>query len=72
MVQIKNCRDHPYTLKGDTHIENSSKITPEQMKCVQSIDPAPVRHFLDNNHNNTLEYVNSLLKTHRTDIGVET
>ena len=72
MVQINNFQDHPYTHKRATNIANVSKFTPEQMKYIQPIDPAPMKHLLDNKHDEALQYVESILKTAGSDISVET
>ena len=72
MVQINNFQDHPYTLKRAIHRANSSIPTPNQMKHIQPIDPAPIRRLLHNNHDNVLQYVNSLRKNPRSHVSVET
>ena len=72
MVQINNFQDYPYTLDRTTHIANYSIVTPEQMNYIQSIDPASIGHLLDNNHDDALQYVKSLLGTPRSDLSVET
>ena len=60
---INNIQYQPYTLKRSTHIANFSILTPEQLKYIQPIEPAPIRHLLDNNSEEAIQYVNSLLKT---------
>ena len=67
MVQISNFLDHPYTLKKGTCIENSSIFTPEQTKLIRPVNPTSVGHFLNNNHDDAIPYINSLLKTSKTD-----
>ena len=67
MVQISNFLDHPYTLKKGTYIANFSTITPERTKHIRPINPTSVRHLLNNNHDDTFHYMNSLLKTSKTD-----
>ena len=67
MVQISNFLDHPYTLKKGIHIANFSILTPEQTKHIRPVNPTPVRHLLNNNHDDAIHYINSLLKTSRTD-----
>ena len=67
MVQISNFLDHPYTLKNGTHIANFSILTPEQTKHIRPINPTSVRHFLNNIHDDASHYINSLLKTSKTD-----
>ena len=72
MVQILNFQDHPLTLKKATHIVNFSILTPEQTNYIQPIDPAPAKDLLDNNHENALLYVNTSLKTSKSDIRFKT
>ena len=67
MVQISNFLDHPYTLKKGTHIANFSLLTPEQTKHIRPVNPTSVRHLLNNNHNDAIRYINSLLKTSKID-----
>ena len=66
MVQINNFLDHPYILKKGTHIANFSILTPEQTKHIRPVNPTSVRHFLNNNHDDAIHYINSLLKTSKT------
>ena len=67
LVQNSNFLDHPYTLKKGTHIANFSILTLEQMKHIQPVNPTSVRHLLNNNHDDAIHYINSLLKTSKTD-----
>ena len=67
MVQISNVLDHPYTLMKETHITNFLILTPEQTKHIRPINPISVRHLLNNNHDDAIQYINSLLKTSKTD-----
>ena len=67
MVQISNFLDHLYTLKKGTHIENFSTSISEQTKHVRLVNPASVRHLLNNNHDDAIHHINSLLETSRTD-----
>ena len=46
---------------------NFSILTPEQTKHIRSVNPTPVRHFLNNNHDDAIPYINRLLKTSKTD-----
>ena len=71
-VQINNFQDHPYTIKRATHIANFSILTTEQMIYTQPIDPALIRHLLDSKNDDAVQYDNSLLKTPRSDVSVET
>ena len=72
MVQISNFSDHPYTLKKGTHIANFSILTPEQTKHIRPVNLTSVRHLLNNNHDDAIHYINSLLKTSKTDEANET
>ena len=67
MVQISNFLDHPYTLKKGTHMANFSILTPEQTKHLRPVNPTSVRHLLNNNHDDAIHYLNSLLKTSKPD-----
>ena len=67
MVQISNFLDHPYTLKKGTHKANFSIMTPEQTKDIRPVNPTSVRHLLNNSHDDAIHYINSLLKTSKTD-----
>ena len=67
MVQISNFLDHPYTLKNGTHIAKFSILTPEQTKHIPPVNPISVRHLLNNNHDDAIHYINSLLKTSKDD-----
>ena len=68
MVQIRNFLDHPYKLKRGIHIANFSILTTEQTKHIRSVNPTSVRHLLNNNHSlHAIHYINSLLKTQKTD-----
>ena len=55
MVQIHNFQDHPHTPETETHVVNISTLNLEQRKYIQPIDPAPIRHLLDNNHEDALQ-----------------
>ena len=67
MVQISNFLDHPYTLKKGTHMANFSILTPEQTKHIRPVNPTSVRHLLNNNHDDAIHYIKSLLKTSKPD-----
>ena len=66
MVQISNFLDHPCTLKKGTHIANFSILTPEQTKHIRPVNPTSVRHLLNNNHDDAIHYIKSLLKKSKT------
>ena len=67
MVQGSNFLDHLYTLKKGTHMANFSILTPEQTKHIRPVNPTLVRHLLNNNHDDAIHYINSLLKTSKFD-----
>ena len=67
MVQISNFLDHPHTLKKGAHIANFSILTPEETKHIRPVNHTSVRHLLNNNHDDAIHYINSLLKTSRAD-----
>ena len=66
-VQNSNFLDHPHTLKKGTHIANFSILTPEQPKHNRPVNPTSVRHLLNNNHDDAIHYIVSLLKLSKTD-----
>ena len=67
MVQISNFLDHPHTLKKGKHKANPSILTPGQTKHIRLVNPTSVRHLLNNNHDDAIHYINSFLKTSKTD-----
>ena len=67
MIQISIFLDHPYTLKKGAHMANFSTLTPEQTKHNRPVNPTSVRHLLNNNHDDAIHYINSLLKTSKID-----
>ena len=64
-VHINNFTDQPYKLKKGLHIANFSVLTPEQMKHVKLIDPVSTWHLLNENEEDAIHYVSSLLKANR-------
>ena len=64
-IHIKNFTDQPYKLKKGLHIANFSVLTPEQMKHVKLIDPESTWHLLNENEEDAIYYVSSLLKANR-------
>ena len=64
-VHINNFSDQPYKLKKGLHIANFSVLTPEQMKHVKPIDPVSTWHLLNENEEDAIYYVSSLLKANR-------
>ena len=71
-VLIKNLLEHPYTLKKGCQIATSSILTPEQAKCLKPINPAPLRHLLDTNHDDAIQYVNTICKMPKSEQSFET
>ena len=67
MVKISNFLDHPYTLKKRTHMATLSILTPEQTIHIRPVNPTSVRHLLNNNNDDAIHYINSLLKKSKTD-----
>ena len=67
MVQISNFLEHPYTFKKGTHLKELPILTPEQTKHIRPVNPTAVRNLLNNNHDDAIHYINSLLKTSKTD-----
>ena len=64
-VHISNITDQPYKLKKGLHIANFSVLTAEQMKHVKPIDPVSTWHLLNENKEDAIYYVSSLLKANR-------
>ena len=64
-IPVNNFTDHPYKLKKGLHIANFSVMTPEQMKYVKPIDPASTWHLLQNDQEQAVHYISSLIKTNR-------
>ena len=64
-VHINNFTDQPYKLKKGLHIENFSALTSEQMKHVKPIDQVSTWHLLNENEEDAIYYVSSLLKANR-------
>ena len=64
-VHINNFTDQPYKLKKGLHIANFSVLTPEQMKHVKPIDPVSTWHLLNENEEDAIYYVRTLLKANR-------
>ena len=64
--QISNSLAHPYTLKKGTDIANFLILTPEPTKHIQPVNPTSVRQLLNNNHDDAIHYIKSLLQTSKT------
>ena len=63
---IRNFSDHPYTLKKGTHLAKTSILTLGRMKHITPVNTDSVRYRLNNNHDDAILYINSLLKTSET------
>ena len=66
IVQISNFLDHPYTLKKGSHMVNFLILTLGQTKHIRPVNRTSVSHLLNNNHDDAIHYMNSLLKTSKT------
>ena len=64
-IRVNNSTIQPYKLKKGMHIANFSVMTPEQMKYVRPIDPVSTWHFLNENEEDAIYYISSLLKANR-------
>ena len=64
-IHVNNFTDQPYKLKKGMHIANFSVMTPELMKHVRPIHPVSTRHLLNENEENAVHYISSLLKANR-------
>ena len=64
-IRVNIFTDQPYKLKKGTHIANFSVMTPEQMKYVRPIDPVSTWHLLNENEEDAICYISSLLKANR-------
>ena len=67
LVQISRFRNHFYTLRKGTHRANFSILTPEQAKHIRPVNLTSVRYLLNNSHDDAIHYINSLLRTSKTD-----
>ena len=64
-IHVNNFTDQPYKIKKGMHIANFSVMTPEQMKHVRLIDPVSTWHLLNENEDDAIYYISSLLKVNR-------
>ena len=64
-IRVNNFTDQPYKLKKGLHIASFSVTTPEQMKHVRPIDPLSTLHVLNENEDDAIYYISSLLKANR-------
>ena len=64
-IHVNNFTVQPYELKKGLHIAKFSVMTPEQMKYVRPMDPVSTWHLLNENGEDAIYYLNSLLKANR-------
>ena len=64
-IHVNNFTDQPYKLKKGMHKANFSVMTPEQMKHVRPIDPVSTWHLLNENEEDAVYYISSLLRANR-------
>ena len=61
-IHVNNFTDQPYKLKKGMHISIFSVMTPEQIKYVRPIDPVSTWDLLNENEEDAIHYISSLLK----------
>ena len=64
-MHVNNFTDQPYKIKKGLHFANFSVMTPEQMKHDRPIDPVSTWHLLNENEEDAVYYIISLLKANR-------
>ena len=64
-IHVNNFTDEPYKLKKGLQIANFSVMTPERMKHVRPTDPVSTWHLLNENEEDAIYYISSLLKANR-------
>ena len=64
-IHVNIFTDQPYKPKKGMHFANFSVMTPEQMKYVRPIDPVSTWHLLNENEDDAIHYISSLLKGNR-------
>ena len=70
-IHITNFTDQPFCIKKGLHIATFSVLTPEQLKKIQTVDPVTTWHSLQEKEENAVQYVSSLVKTHRNSEDME-
>ena len=65
-IHVNKFTDQPYKLRKGMHIANFSVMTPEQMKHVRPIDPVSTWHPLNENEEDAVHYISSLLKANKS------
>ena len=64
-IHVNNFTEQPFKLKKGLHIASFSVMTPEQMKHVRPTDPVSTWHLLNENGEDAICYISSLLKANR-------
>ena len=64
-IHVSNFTEQPFKLKKGLHIASFSVMTPEQMKHVRPIDPVSTWRLLNENEEDAIYYISSLLKGNR-------
>ena len=64
-IHVNNFTGQPYKLEKGMHLANFSVMTPEQMKHVRPIDPVSTWHLPNENEEDAVHYISSLLKANR-------
>ena len=64
-IHVNNFTDQPYKPKKGMHIANFSLMTPEQLKYVRPIDPVSTWHLPNENEEDAIFYIGSLIKANR-------
>ena len=62
VIPINNFTDQLFKHKKGLHIANCSVRTPDQMKHVKPVDPVSTLHLLNENEDDAVCYISSLLK----------
>ena len=66
-ILIKNFLEHPCTLKRGCYVAAFKLLTPQQVKEIKPVNPAPLHHLLDTNHDDAIQYVNAILKRSKSE-----
>ena len=64
-IHVNNFTKQPDKLKKGLHFASFSVMTPEQMKHVRPRDPVSTWHLLNENKEDDVYYISSLLKANR-------
>ena len=64
-IHVKKFTAKPYKLKKESQFANYLVMIPEQMKHVRPIDPVCTWHLLNENEEDAVYYISSLLKANR-------